>query len=148
MDWKSHAIIGTILAAIVFYLLNVSLLSLVFLAIFSGFSALLPDIDHKMGKARSLADKAFVVFALIYSFISCGISCDLVYFIKTALLLIGIYFLIITFLMPRHRGITHSLLFAFLYALVLYFLINFNLALAGFVGYASHLLADKEIKLL
>ena len=148
MDWRSHAIIGTLLAALVLYfVLHASFESTVFLSIFAGFSALLPDIDHKMSKIRSIADKSFVLFALIYSYSSCN-KCELLEIGKTAILLIGIYFLIITFLRPRHRGITHSILFVGVYGAILYLLFNFNLAIAGVIGYASHLIVDIEIKLI
>ncbi|MBS3067098.1 metal-dependent hydrolase [Candidatus Micrarchaeota archaeon] len=147
MDWRSHAIIGTLLAALALYLMNVKFESIIFLSIFAGFSALLPDIDHKMSKIRSIADKSFVLFALVYSYNSCS-NCQLLEIGKTAILLIGIYFLIITFLRPRHRGITHSLFFVVIYGAILYLLFNFNLAIAGIIGYASHLIADKEIKLI
>ena len=148
MDWRSHAIIGTVLAAAVLYFMHVSFQSAIFLSVFAGFSALLPDIDHKMSKISSISDKAFVIFALFYSYNSCNPNCTSLEFIKTALLLIGIYFIIITFLRPKHRGITHSLFFVFLYGTILYILFNINLALAGVIGYCSHLIADKEIKLI
>ncbi len=147
MDWRSHAIIGTLLAALALYLMNVKFESIIFLSIFAGFSALLPDIDHKMSKIRGIADKSFVVFSIIYSYSSCT-NCQLLELAKNALLLIGIYFIIATFFRPRHRGITHSLFFVFLYGAILYFFFNFSLAIAGVIGYASHLIADKEIKLI
>ena len=148
MDWRSHALIGILLAVLAFYfILHLSIESIALLSIFAGFSALLPDIDHKMSKIRSISDGAFVIFAIVYSYTSCS-SCQLLDLGKSALLLVGIYFLIITFLKPRHRGITHSLLFVFIYATVLYFLFDRNLAIAGFIGYLSHLIADKEIKII
>ena len=146
MDWRSHAIIGALFAAIVFYLLNAGSVSIILLAIFAGFSALLPDIDHDSSKIRKITDSAFILFSFVYSFFSCP-SCDILSLLKSALILIGLYFLIISLFKPKHRGITHSLLFVLIYALVLYLFFGINLAIAGFIGYLSHLVADNHIKL-
>ncbi len=148
MDWRSHAIIGAVLAAVVLYFLHANLITISILSIFAAFSALLPDIDHSMSKIRVITDRAIVIFALLYGYNSCNPSCQTLEFLKTALLLIGIYFLAITFLKPRHRGITHSLLFTVLYGAFLYAFFDLNLAIAGVIGYGSHLLADRQIKLI
>ncbi len=146
MDWRSHVLIGIVLSLPVMIYLQVELPMLILLSLFAGFSALLPDVDHKMSKIRWLADRAFVLFAVIYSYSNC-MGCSVGEVIKDSLVLIGIYFLILTFLSPRHRGITHSLLFVVLYGAVLFLLFDGYLALAGLIGYLSHLVADKEIKI-
>lgn len=146
MDWKTHIAVGVILAGAAFYLFSLDPMMVILLSLFSGFSALLPDIDHKMSKIRSITDKLFILFAVIYSYVSCS-TCRVAEIAKDSLVLTGIYFLILTFLSPRHRGITHSIFFVLMYGGILYFLFNFNLALAGMIGYVSHLLIDREIKL-
>src|SRR3989338_6045805 len=140
MDWRSHALIGIVATAIVLFFMGLRLESIVLLAIFAGFSALLPDIDHQMSKIRAISDRAFPIFALVYSYNLCS-SCNILETAKNALLLVGVYFLVVTFLKPKHRGITHSILFVLIYGATLFLLFNINIAIAGAVGYASHLLA-------
>ncbi|MDV3103778.1 metal-dependent hydrolase [Thermococcus waiotapuensis] len=63
-----------------------------------------------------------------------------------------------TWLMPRHRGVVHSLLFAAVYGLLAYLLGTFGLRMTGgeslylsiaaFLGYTLHLLLDGSLKLL
>ena len=63
-----------------------------------------------------------------------------------------------TAVMPRHRGIVHSLLFAAIYGVLGYALVNFGLGMttgeglyagfAAFSGYTLHLVLDREISLL
>jgi membrane-bound metal-dependent hydrolase YbcI (DUF457 family) len=63
-----------------------------------------------------------------------------------------------TWVMPKHRGIVHSLLFAAVYGLLGYALVEFGLGLgrgealfagfAAFSGYTLHLILDREVSLL
>jgi membrane-bound metal-dependent hydrolase YbcI (DUF457 family) len=63
-----------------------------------------------------------------------------------------------TWMMPKHRGIVHSLLFAVVYGLLGYALVEFGLGMstgealfagfAAFAGYTLHLLLDRELSLL
>lgn len=63
-----------------------------------------------------------------------------------------------TALMPRHRGIVHSLLFAAVYGFLAFVLVGYGLklsigeglyvGLAAFLGYTLHLLLDGSIKLV
>ncbi len=63
-----------------------------------------------------------------------------------------------TALMPRHRGIVHSLLFAAVYGLLTFALVGYGLklssgegfyvGLAAFLGYTLHLLLDGSLKLI
>ena len=47
---------------------------------------------------------------------------------------------------PRHRGVMHGLLFLCLLSAAAYFTLGVFFALALFLGYLSHLLADMCIK--
>ena len=51
-------------------------------------------------------------------------------------------------LKPKHRGITHTVFAAALYAAITCFLSTPQLALAGFAAYASHLVADGHVKMI
>ncbi|MBI2079915.1 metal-dependent hydrolase [Candidatus Micrarchaeota archaeon] len=141
MDWKSHATIGILLTLITFiYFFQVTnIIQLLPLVLFAGFSALLPDLDHKMSKGKEILDGVIIIFAIIIAFVNNSI---ILFFA-----LIGLYFLFFTILKPKHRGVTHSILFTLVYAALIYFLISLNFAIAGFIGYLSHLIADRELKL-
>jgi membrane-bound metal-dependent hydrolase YbcI (DUF457 family) len=49
--------------------------------------------------------------------------------------------------MPRHRGFTHTIVSCLAFTVLLYIFIDRFFALAGFIGYFSHLIADKELKM-
>ena len=147
MDWKSHIVIGFIGTAVILYLLSISLDLLILLSLFSGLSALLPDIDHDSSKIRKITDKSVIIIAAGYSFLTCR-TCGILELVKQTLIITGLYFLIMTFAKPKHRGITHSILFAGMYGAALFLFFNIHLAIAGFVGYVSHLIADREIKII
>ncbi|NJE01945.1 metal-dependent hydrolase [Thermococcus sp. JdF3] len=63
-----------------------------------------------------------------------------------------------TWLMPKHRGIVHSLLFAGIYGLLAFLLVEYGLkmstgeglfvGMSAFLGYTLHLLLDGELSLL
>ncbi|AMQ18638.1 metal-dependent hydrolase [Thermococcus peptonophilus] len=63
-----------------------------------------------------------------------------------------------TWLMPHHRGIVHSLLFATVYGLLVFLLVEYGLkmstgealytGLSAFLGYTLHLLLDGSLKLI
>lgn len=63
-----------------------------------------------------------------------------------------------TWLMPHHRGIVHSLLFAAVYGLLAFLLVEYGLrmstgeaiyvGLSAFLGYTLHLTLDRSIKLV
>lgn len=156
MDWRSHALLAFTLALIVFgFVWPQPLLSMFGLAFLSGVSALLPDLDHEMSKGRKVLNHLVPFVALIVvsthtcDSLACLLSLEKLGFILLlSLALIGIYTIFFTYLKPKHRGITHSLLFSFLYGAVLYLIAGVALALAGFIGYASHLLSDKRLKLI
>ncbi|HDZ36358.1 MAG TPA: metal-dependent hydrolase [Thermococcus sp.] len=63
-----------------------------------------------------------------------------------------------TALMPNHRGIVHSLLFAAVYGMLAFLLVNYGLGMgegaglytgfSAFLGYTLHLLLDRSLKLV
>ncbi|MFH2106454.1 MAG: metal-dependent hydrolase [Candidatus Micrarchaeota archaeon] len=145
MNWKAHVTIAIFLALFLFYFMRFPFEVSLPLVIFAGLSALVPDLDHDMSKGRQMLNYAVFGYAIAFSYSASGSlgQKSIVFFA-----IIGAYFLIITFLKPRHRGIVHSILVCVLYSLLVYVLIGLNFAIAGFVGYFSHLLADKEMKLI
>jgi inner membrane protein len=147
MDWKAHIAIGAILClAMAVFALHISdILLLLQLAAFAGLSALVPDLDHAMSKGKQILDIAVIIGAGILFISNMG---NLQHAILLSLAVAGAYFVLFTFLKPRHRGITHSVIFSIIYGAMIYFIMGVNLAIAGFLGYFSHLLADREIKLI
>ena len=156
MQWKSHAIIAFVSATAVFYFLtDVDLIRLIMLGIFAAMSALIPDMDLPQSKARSISDMIVVAVAAVFSYLS---SCNWGFCIPglnqiekiviLALVVIGIYFLAMKFIMPRHRGFTHSLVSCLGFSVLVFLVAGMQFAIAGLVGYLSHLIADKEIKIL
>ena len=143
MNWKSHALIGAVLVILVaFFIFKISDYLLLFeFFVFGALSALVPDLDHSSSKGRQLLDKAVVIGSLLIV----GFLQNALFF---ALAIIAVYFILFTFFKPVHRGITHSLVACLVFAILVYFLFNFNFAIAGLIGYFSHLLADKEIKII
>lgn len=155
MDWRSHAMIGAILGLGVFLLLGSDIVTLLMVTVFAGLSALVPDLDHDASKGRQWLDMAFVGFAFMTVYGSaCGTGICLPAFgamggmIVTFLAMAGMYFLFFRFLKPRHRGITHTLVACLVFGALLFFMTGRMLALAGTIGYASHLIADQHIRLI
>jgi membrane-bound metal-dependent hydrolase YbcI (DUF457 family) len=68
--------------------------------------------------------------------------------IISALAIFGAYFLFFLFLKPKHRGITHSIIACFIYTVLIYVIFGSQFAVAGFIGYLSHLGADRHFKLI
>jgi len=136
MNWQEHITFAAILSTLFFYFfLNIHDLSSLFIFIFiSAISALIPDLDHEMSKGKKLADFLMIVFAVVFA-ISTG---SVVLFFA----FLGFYFLIFILFKPKHRGITHKLAFCALLSLAVFILAEINFALAFFIGYFSHLVAD------
>ncbi|MDO8553615.1 MAG: metal-dependent hydrolase [Candidatus Micrarchaeota archaeon] len=158
MNWKQHMIVAVIFSLLILlFVFNIqNQITLAILGLFSAFSALLPDLDHKMSKGTDLANKVVVILSFVFvisnvctNSFSCFLdSVTLKLIFINSLVLIGIYFIVMTFLRPSHRGITHTVVASLAFSVLIYLVLGFNFAVAGIIGYGSHLLADKEIKLL
>jgi membrane-bound metal-dependent hydrolase YbcI (DUF457 family) len=156
MDWRSHALIGAVSAPLVLFLLGThGLIALGAGALMGALAALAPDLDHSLSKGRQILDLCVIIAAVLLAYLSgCGNSvcipalAALQSMMITVLALLGAYFLLFTLFKPRHRGITHSLAACAAFGVLAYLVFGLNLAIAGLVGYASHLLADNEIKII
>ncbi len=160
MRWLAHAFIGATLTVIVLWVLSFAgigtrdLVSIVFLAIFGGICALVPDLDHENSKGRKVLDLVFIAFSAIVALGSgCGGSLCIPLSANTLagiliifLALLGAYFILFRLLKPRHRGITHTVLAGFVFFVLVFAIAGLWLAVAGLTGYLSHLLADGHLK--
>ncbi len=145
MNWKPHLAIGIILTAIVFYFLGTGLVGLVIFSLFGGLCALVPDLDHDSSKGRKILDLVAILFALVLAYFINGFGLAM---LLTFLVISGAYFVIFKLFKPKHRGITHTIFACFVFAIGLFLLAGKEIAMAGFVGYLSHLLADNQIKFI
>lgn len=156
MDWRAHTAIGAAFSAGTAYILGVhGFPELVFFAFFGALSALVPDLDHDHSKGRKLLDSVMIAFAGVMGYLyAChgslcvpgpGAIADATI---VFLVLAGAYFVLFMIFKPRHRGITHTLAACTMFGVGIYLLAGLVPALAGFAGYFSHLLADRQIKLI
>ncbi len=156
MNWKQHIIVGLIFGLLLSFFIRVDVLQAIILIVFSGLCALIPDLDHQMSKGREILDKGVPLVALIFSIYSTcigGIECvanveKITNIVKSTLLISGFYFVVITYLKPKHRGITHTLLICAAFGVLTYLTVGEKFAFFGSVGYLSHLVADREIKII
>jgi len=154
MNWRPHFVIGALAAALLALVLQSDIFVIFLASIVGGLSALAPDIDHDSSKIRQAADITVPVFGVFFALSSTCyadfqcIASDWRTIIISALAITGLYTIVITYLKPRHRGITHTLVFAAVYFALLYAVANLSFALFGLAGYVSHLLADRHVKLI
>ncbi len=154
MNWPEHMFIGALFGIILAFLLGLPILEAALIIAMASISALAPDIDHDSSKIRKIANITVPIAALGFSFAATcseGFMCtldDLRSVVVLGLAITGLYMIIITFCKPKHRGITHTIFAALIFAVFIYIFSDLNFALAGFAGYSSHLIADKHIKLI
>jgi len=135
MDWKGHIIFALLCCLVYAYYSNsfdIFFSSLPVIII----SSIFPDIDIATSIVRKLLTFLVIIVSILLFIITNSIIMPIV------LLLI---FFLITLFIPRHRGITHSIVFLFIYSLIIY-VIRKEIAIYAFISYLSHLIADFEIK--
>lgn len=147
MDWKAHIAIAVLLGAAVSYFFFPD--GVAAFAAVAGVAGLLPDLDLRKSKGSQLLYAAALVFAALAAYANSfaagkGWWESLPYFAAIVAVLAVADF----FIRPRHRGVMHSILFLLLVCMACYALFGMMTAFAVFVGYSSHLLADKCIKLV
>ncbi len=148
MDWKAHIFFGALLGGAGAYLfLGDGLLFVASFAFVSGISALIPDIDERKSKASQILLLALLAAAIVAAqTLSQGWDAA-VFFVRASLLFVtGV--LLLELLRPRHRGITHTLLFLAAISIASLILLGLPLAAAVFIGCGSHLAVDRCLKLV
>ncbi len=150
MNWKLHLAFGVVLGFLVAYFaFNESLIGMLLFAGISGVSALLPDLDLRKSKASKLAyGIVFVLIIGVAGYAAVLGNMGIEWFFVLALCLLGAFAAIDWFLRPKHRGIMHSILFLAIAFAAALFLFGLFAASAVFVGYFSHLVLDRQFKLV
>lgn len=156
MDWRSHVIAGVAFSLITLLLFGINeISSLVILGAIGGLSALVPDLDHESSQGRKMLDVGFIGFAFLTALTSgCGSDiclpdiAQLSGMVMVFFAIAGAYFVFFTFMKPTHRGITHTVIASIVFCLLVFLLAGKEVAIAGFAGYFSHLVADQHIKLI
>jgi membrane-bound metal-dependent hydrolase YbcI (DUF457 family) len=148
-NYKTHLVAGIISFfsfLVLLKLLNfhISLEVLYFSLFVTLFASIFPDIDTKKSKIHRITFS--ILFILLYAFIIAYIENVFVMIFFLACLL----FLHSSRFPFRHRKITHTLKFAFLFSLFigivsLFVVKNFLPAFFSFLGFFSHLVLDKKI---
>lgn len=151
-SWKHHLIFGNFLVifwitVIYFGQIGFGIPEIFLLVVISLFSTLFPDIDLRISKIRNFV-------ALTTAF---GISLVYIYFFQKTWYYSLAYFLILYLLIKiiptKHRGITHTVKFSFLFSIGILIILNLFLNLNQienvfwfaiiFSSYNLHLLLDK-----
>ncbi len=153
MNYPGHLLVGIIFGAVFALAIGAEPFlfgSIVFVA---AFSALVPDIDHDSSKMRQWADLGVPICAFLFSYsaICDGVMCGAENWhpiLVNTLAITGLYMIVITYMKPRHRGITHTLAAAGAYGVAIWFFSDWMFGVAGLLGYLSHLFADRMAKLV
>ncbi|AEC51646.1 hypothetical protein PNA2_0731 [Pyrococcus sp. NA2] len=170
MNYEEHVLAGLItypiFVALLYFLqqyipLDLSYLPLVLGYAFYVLGSDLPDIDHPdsiihrgvkpifsiiVGSTVALRTQhIFPSYQPIFSWALGGVSAFISWFIFSAL-------------MPRHRGIVHSVFSALVYGFLSFIAVKYGIkigtqgalvvALAAFSGYMLHLMLDRSVKLI
>ncbi|ASJ15885.1 hydrolase [Thermococcus chitonophagus] len=171
MNYEEHVLAGLItyplFVALLYYLKDTFHISLTFLSLALGYAFYvlgsdLPDIDHPDSLIHRGVKPIFsvifgsIVAYRIHNFLPGEYSLIYAWGIGAIAAVVGWY--LFTLIMPRHRGIVHSIFFALLYALISFLGVRYGLSLstgesyviglAAFFGYLLHLILDRSIKIL
>jgi hypothetical protein len=129
MNIAFHIFFALLLGILLINFFHVPLYYFIFLIIGASF----PDIDLSNSFIRKVLNLIAVLIA-VYLLIT-------TFNWINSLLFLGVWFLL-TWIIPRHRGIVHSYLSAVILSALVWILFGVEAGLMFFVGYVSHLVAD------
>lgn len=119
-------------------------------------SALVPDLDHHKSKGTQLLDKIILIYVIfmcanwffnLQSKFTFSLDKGL-FFVISVIVLYLAWIGFSNMARPKHRGITHTIVSLVVYSVLLFYLFGLSLAVAAFLGYLSHLVADRHLKLI
>ncbi len=153
MNWPGHVLLGIVFGAVFAIVIGAEPFLFVSILFVAAFSALVPDIDHDSSKIRGYADLGVPICAFLFSYTaSCdGVLCGVENWhsiLVSTLAITGLYMIVMTYMKPKHRGITHTLLLAAGYGVAIWFFSDWVFGVAGLLGYVSHLAGDRMVKLV
>ncbi len=154
MNYTGHLIVGFLLCLFALYFLypnniNTERESILFLCV-GTLSALIPDLDHPKSKGTKIMNITVFILLILFSYELFFITFSLDSFVKFLFFSAVFCFAWIgvsSIIRPKHRGITHTLLALCVYSIILYYVFGILFLLAGAIGYFSHLIADKCLKI-
>ncbi len=146
VDWRGHLLFGAFCgAAAAYFAFGAQGERLALFCTVSAISSLLPDIDIRSSKISQAAYGTAAALVLIFALLlSGGDGAKMLFYAAAAIVALLALDILAR---PRHRGITHSLLFAAACTMAVFFAAGFFLACSVAVGCASHLVADRAVKL-
>lgn len=136
-----HSIIGVIIGAIVFFLLQLfkflpaTKVNILLAFLFAVVYSILADIDYKSSLIRRTMRFCLLALVGIYIFLKEGMM---------AVVLLIVLMLPTVF---NHRGFIHSIVAGILFSLPLLF-IGWQFCIIGFFCYLSHLVVDGPVKFI
>jgi hypothetical protein len=106
------------------------------------FAALLVDVDQRNSLIWRLLNVLLLTVLIVWTISTYGFS--LTHLGIAALIFLFWYFIASKLIVPRHRGIIHSILFDAVLSVFVFVASGFNfmLALVFFVGFYSHMVLD------
>ncbi|RME79809.1 MAG: metal-dependent hydrolase [Methanobacteriota archaeon] len=145
MDWKGHIIVGVALSFLGSLVVG-NIVAFIWAIPLIILSSLMPDIDIENSKGKKLLDILVILFGL--SIYGSSISKLMNGGYILVLALYGGYSLAVLLFKPKHRGITHTIVAAMAYSVLLYTLFGWQKSMYGAIAYMSHLVADRHIKII
>ncbi|MCX8197190.1 MAG: metal-dependent hydrolase [Candidatus Micrarchaeota archaeon] len=140
MRWGAHLLFGVLCSFAAGKALGLPDSQLAPFCAISAFFSLLPDIDAKQSKISGLARGAIALAGILASFALSEGKAERFAFL--VLVLFAAIWALEEIARPRHRGITHSLLFAAACVAAVFAVAGEIPAIAAGIGIMSHLLAD------
>ena len=150
MDYKGHVLVAGGIAAflLVVFFPSAGLAESLLLLLVCCASSLVPDLDHPKSFASRLLNLV-AIFSFTAVTIAILLSTGSCQSAGLAFLAISASWLVFSSLArPRHRGITHTVIFSIFYAIaILLSSQSATLGLFSLAGFLSHLAADLQFKL-
>lgn len=146
-NFAVHVALTVIFAAILcnYMFGSIGLEGILFITI-AGLSALIPDIDNGNSLITRITSLVVIGVLVFYLATTYGIN------LNSLLLLVAgiiIYILARKILFPKHRGYTHSIVFALIMGAVMYYFTNNVLISAAVItGITAHMLEDMMLKVI
>lgn len=154
MDFKAHFLIAFFSSAILFgilntYLIHADMLVYIFAVGMATVFGVVSDVDLTGTTPRGLLNIGVALFGILVGIYQNPFQLTFEWLksvIIIALAVFGIYFVIMEFVIKKHRGITHTLIFGILAALLFYFVVGLNMwvSVAPIWGILVHILLDRE----